>query len=150
MKGNTPIRVCKGEASANAPTSAFSSLKSKECQTLSWKTTHKYNCQRRDALHDDKDTHSAREEKNLTSWLNAWTVSLCSTAIAALDLANHESDYLLNHWYVPPFSPGPQIKVLISTFVNKPPHRVEENWTEDRRAKIYGSWLVSSVHLLWR
>jgi len=53
--------------------------------------------------HEDDDTHSAREEKNLTSWLNAWTVSLCITAAAALDLANHESDYLYNHWYV--FSP---------------------------------------------
>ena len=72
----------------------------------------KYNCQRRDALHADDDTQSAREEKNLTSWLNAWTDSLCSTAIAALDLANHEPDYLLNHWYSFPSSLGSQIVVL--------------------------------------
>ncbi|KAF9642937.1 hypothetical protein BDM02DRAFT_1798284 [Thelephora ganbajun] len=70
---------------------------SKECQILSWKTTHKYNRQRRSALHNDDDTQSAREGKIFTSWLNTWTVSLCSTAAAALDLANHESDYLLNH-----------------------------------------------------
>ena len=104
----------------------FSSLKSKECQALSWKSTHKYNCQRRDALHDDDDTHSAREEKNLTTWLNAWTVPLGITALAALDLANHESDYLSNHWCVSPL-PWAEAKATTLTPIAKPSHTVEEN-----------------------
>lgn len=110
-EGNAPIPACRSEPLLTCP-SAFSFLKSKECQTLSWKTTHKYTCQRRDALYDDDDRYSAREEKNLTSWLNAWTISLCTTAAAALDLANHESDYLHNHWCVSLFYLGPQIKTL--------------------------------------
>lgn len=74
--------------------------KSKECQILSWNSTHKYNCQDRSVTHEDNDKASAREEKNLTSWLNTWSQSLCTTATASLDLANHDLDYLLNHWYV--------------------------------------------------
>jgi len=72
-------------------------FKSKECQIRSWNSTHKYNCQKRSAIHEDGDKENAREEKNLTSWLNAWALSLSGTATAALDLVNHESDYLLNH-----------------------------------------------------
>jgi len=70
---------------------------SKECQILSWNSTHKYNCQDRSVTHEDSDKASAREEKNLTSWLNTWSQSLCTAATAALDLANHDLDYLLNH-----------------------------------------------------
>lgn len=100
VKGNTPIHARGSGPDLLTRPSAFPPSQSKECQTLSWKTTHKYNCQRRDVLHHNDDAHNIREEKNLTSWLNAWTVSLCATATAALDLANHESDYLCNHWYV--------------------------------------------------
>ena len=125
----------------------FPTHKSKECQTLSWKTTHKYNCQKRDAVHEDDDTQSAREEKNLTAWLNAWTMPLCSTALAALDLANHGSDYLSNHWYVslPSWAQNENNETL---FIIKSLYRAEEDWTEDRRAKVHGSWPVSSVPLL--
>lgn len=70
---------------------------SKECQIRSWNSTHKYNCQKRSALYEDDDKYSAREEKNLTSWLNAWSTLLTTTAAASLDLANHESDYSVNH-----------------------------------------------------
>jgi len=95
VKWNTPTHSHKTEPPLTHP------FKSKECQTLSWKTTHKYNCQRRDAIHEDDDAQSAREEKIFTAWLNAWTVPLCGAALAALDLANHKSDYLSNHWCAP-------------------------------------------------
>lgn len=78
--------------------SAFSyHLKSKECQTLSWKVTHKYNRQRRDPLHgDDDDKHSTRGGNIPAPWFNAGAISLCGAAAAVqLDLANHEPDYLL-------------------------------------------------------
>ena len=66
MRRNTLICAHKSEPLLMCP-SALSSLQSKECQTPSWKTTHKYSCQGQDALHDDNDTYSAQEEKNLTS-----------------------------------------------------------------------------------
>ena len=94
------------------PPSPLSSLK---IQTLSWKNTHKHNRQRRDALRTDGGTRGAQEE-NLTSRLNAWMDSVCSTAVAVLDLANREPDYLLNHWYLSPFSLGSRMVVLRPTF----------------------------------
>jgi hypothetical protein len=40
------------------------------------------------------------DDKKLISWLDAWADSLSTVATIVLDLVNHESDHLLNHWYV--------------------------------------------------
>ena len=119
------------------PPSPLSSLK---IQTLSWKNTHKYNRQRRDALRTDGGTRGAQEE-NLTSRLNAWMDSVCSTAVAVLDLANHEQDYLLNHWYLSPFSLGSRMVVLrLTFFLSSLRTRLKKTGrkTDERRFKVRG------------
>jgi hypothetical protein len=66
---------------------------------LTWSSTHKYNCRDRSALREFRGKDSERDDK-LSSWLDAWADSLRTVATVALDLANHESDRLFNHWYV--------------------------------------------------
>jgi hypothetical protein len=62
---------------------------------LSWNSTHKYNCRERSALREFRGKDSKRDDK-LSSWLDAWADSLSTIAIVTLDLANHESDHLLD------------------------------------------------------
>jgi len=87
---------------------------SKECQTASWKASHKYNCKIHPSLAspDDPDKPVSKADrpkkftqewidlevdKALSRWLQLWRSCFQTWTCIALDLANHPPERVLTH-----------------------------------------------------
>ena len=82
---------------------------SKECQTLSWKASHKINCVPNPtvaALNGTKPEKFSTEwvqlevDKMLSKWMAEWRRCFMEWTMLALDLANHPPNRVVTHWYV--------------------------------------------------
>ncbi|KAI0832698.1 hypothetical protein BC628DRAFT_1310298 [Trametes gibbosa] len=86
---------------------------SKECQTISWKVTHKKSCRPHPGLFDEdgnpkpepSEVGSAEwtqleVDKQLSKWLEQWRGVFCMYAVICLDLANHPHERIVSHCLV--------------------------------------------------
>ena len=72
--------------------------KSKECQKLSWKLTHKYTCVPIAVPPEEEETFK-HYAKIIIGWQNVWKWRLDELALMALDLANNPGKNI-THWSV--------------------------------------------------
>jgi hypothetical protein len=82
---------------------------SKECQTISWKLSHKVNCAVHASLKvtdqgtfeapakDSKEWQDMELDKHLSKWLALWRSVFCDFATAALDLPNYPMNRVITH-----------------------------------------------------
>lgn len=91
------------------PPNSSALSQSKECQTLSWKASHKANCVPNPAvaaLNGAKPEKFSTEwmeleiDKLLSKWMAEWRQCFMHCTMLALDLPNHPLNRVVTHWYV--------------------------------------------------
>jgi len=98
------------------PPNLLAPSQSKECQTLSWKASHKANCIPNPtvaALNGAKPEKFSTEwveleiDKLLSKWMAEWRRCFMHWTMLALDLANHPPNRVVTHWYDNPATTPP-------------------------------------------
>ena len=146
------------------PPNLLAPSQSKECQTLSWKASHKANCIPNPtvaALNGAKPEKFSTEwveleiDKLLSKWMAEWRRCFMHWTMLALDLANHPPNRVVTHWYDNPAT-TPPIRwaflvciLLLNRVISRPSPTNNTAWViVPGLSPILWNWCITSAQVV--